>query len=86
MNNTEKLTRSLVGTVVSNKMDKSVVVSVERQVKHKLYKKFIKLTTKICAHDSSNACQIGDLVKIQECRPISKRKKWRLKEIIKKAV
>lgn len=78
--------RTLVGKVVSNRMDKSVVVRVERQVKHKQYHKFIKRTSKIHAHDEDNKTQIGDTVKIQESRPISKTKSWTLVEIVEKAV
>ena len=79
--------RSLQGLVVSDKMDKSIVVSIERRVKHPLYGKFIKRTTKIKAHDESNMCNIGDMVNIRECRPISKNKSWilvdRLEEVVK---
>jgi len=64
------------GVVVSNKMDKSVVVNVERRTQHPLYKKFIRRSKKYVAHDSNNVCKEGDIVQIQECRPISKRKNW----------
>jgi len=64
------------GVVVSNKMDKSVVVNVERRTQHPLYKKFIRRSKKYIAHDSNNVCKEGDIVQIQECRPISKRKNW----------
>lgn len=74
-----------VGKVVSNKMDKSIVVTVERRVKHRLYKKFFKKTTKFMAHDEKNECTIGDTVKIMETRPLSKMKRWRLVEVIQKA-
>ncbi|HHU64088.1 MAG TPA: 30S ribosomal protein S17 [Clostridiales bacterium] len=74
-----------VGTVVSDKMDKTVVVAIETLVKHKLYKKFIKRTTKFKAHDEQNACRVGDTVKIMETRPLSRDKRWRVVEIIKKA-
>lgn len=74
-----------VGKVVSNKMDKSIVVAIERNVAHKLYKKYYKRTTKIMAHDEKNECNIGDIVKIMETRPLSKNKSWRLVEIIEKA-
>ncbi|MBN1931144.1 MAG: 30S ribosomal protein S17 [Desulfobacterales bacterium] len=78
--------RQLVGTVVSNKMDKTVVVLVERLVKHKLYQKYIRRRAKFSAHDEINSCQIGDKVLIGESRPLSRTKKWRVSEIIKKAV
>ena len=68
--------RILQGVVVSDKMDKTVTVQVERRFKHTLYKKFIRRSKKYAAHDESNAVKVGDLVKIQECRPMSKRKKW----------
>jgi small subunit ribosomal protein S17 len=73
------------GIVVSDKMDKTVVVAVERKVPHKLYKKALKSTTKFKAHDENNACGIGDKVLIQETRPLSKDKCWRLVEIVEKA-
>lgn len=78
--------RQLLGTVVSDKMEKSVVVQVERTVKHRLYKKYIKRHTKYSAHDEQNACQIGDKVLITESRPISKTKRWRVSKIVEKAV
>jgi small subunit ribosomal protein S17 len=68
--------RILQGVVVSDKMDKTVTVQVERRFKHTLYKKFIRRSKKYAAHDETNAVKIGDVVKIQECRPMSKRKKW----------
>lgn len=68
--------RILQGVVVSDKMDKTVTVQVERRFKHPLYKKFIKRTKKYAAHDEANACKVGDQVQIQECRPISRRKSW----------
>ena len=74
-----------VGKVVSNKMDKSIVVTVERRVKHRLYKKFFRKTTKFMAHDEKNECTIGDTVKIMETRPLSKMKRWRLVEVVQKA-
>ncbi|MGK2896888.1 MAG: 30S ribosomal protein S17 [Candidatus Makana argininalis] len=76
--------RKLKGKVISNKMNKSIVVSIERIIKHKLYGKFIKRTTKINAHDYQNYCNIGDIVEIIECSPISKTKSWILSKIIKK--
>ena len=68
--------RILQGVVVSDKMDKTVTVQVERRFKHTLYKKFIRRSKKYAAHDETNAVKVGDVVKIQECRPMSKRKKW----------
>jgi small subunit ribosomal protein S17 len=68
--------RILQGVVISDKMDKTVTVQVERRFKHTLYKKFIRRSKKYAAHDENNAVKVGDVVKIQECRPISKRKKW----------
>lgn len=79
------LRKERIGVVVSNKMDKSVVVLVERRLKHPIYGKFIKRTTKFMAHDGNNECGIGDTVKITETRPLSKNKCWRLVEIIEKA-
>lgn len=74
-----------IGYVVSNKMDKSITVAIERRVAHPLYKKYFKKTTKLMAHDENNECKVGDLVKIMETRPLSLRKKWRLVEVIEKA-
>ncbi|MDP4173186.1 MAG: 30S ribosomal protein S17 [Bacteroidota bacterium] len=79
------LRKSRIGYVVSNKMEKSIVVAIERKVAHPLYRKYFKKTTKLMAHDEKNECNIGDLVKIMETRPISSRKKWRLVEVIEKA-
>ena len=73
------------GIVVSNKMDKSIVVAIEKRIKHPLYKKFFKKTTKLMAHDEKNECTIGDVVKIMETRPLSTRKRWRLVEVLEKA-
>ncbi len=78
------LRKEKIGLVTSNKMDKSIVVSVERKVKHPKYGKFVKKTTKFIAHDDANACSIGDTVKIMETRPISKNKCWRLVEVLEK--
>jgi small subunit ribosomal protein S17 len=80
------LKRQMVGTVVSDKMDKTVVVLVERLVKHTLYKKYIKRRAKFAAHDELNASRVGDKVLIIQSSPISKTKKWRVREIIEKAV
>jgi small subunit ribosomal protein S17 len=74
--------RILQGTVASNKMDKTVVVVVERRKKHRLYHKVMTLTTRYKAHDDSNACNIGDLVRIEECRPMSKDKRWRVVQVL----
>lgn len=73
------------GKVVSNKMEKTIVVAIERQVIHPVYKKYFKQTKKIMAHDEENACQIGDVVKVIESRPLSAKKRWRLLEIIERA-
>jgi small subunit ribosomal protein S17 len=73
------------GRVISDKMDKSIIVAVERKVKHPIYGKYIKKTTKLTAHDEKNECHEGDVVKLMETRPLSKRKRWRLIEIIEKA-
>ena len=78
-------TRRTVGRVVSNKMNKSVTVSVERLIKHPVYGKFIRRTTKIMAHDEEQTCREGDTVAIVECRPISKNKSWRVVEVIERA-
>ncbi|MEL7341127.1 MAG: 30S ribosomal protein S17 [Bacteroidota bacterium] len=74
-----------IGRVVSDKMEKSITVSVERRVKHPIYGKFVKKTTKFVAHDENNDCGIGDTVRIMETRPLSKRKRWRMVEIIERA-
>ena len=74
------------GTVVSNKMDKTIVVAVETSVKHPIYGKIVKKTYKLKAHDEENQCQIGDRVKVMETRPLSKDKRWRLVEVVEKAV
>ncbi len=79
------LRKERIGLVVSNKMDKSIVVSIERRFKHPIYGKFIKKTNKFMAHDEKNECNIGDTVRIMETRPLSKNKNWRLVEIIERA-
>jgi small subunit ribosomal protein S17 len=81
-----KVLRTVTGRVVSNKMDKSVTVLVERKVKHPLYGKYIRRTSKFHAHDENNTCGEGDLVSITQCRPISKTKSWRLVEVLEKAI
>jgi small subunit ribosomal protein S17 len=78
--------RTVEGRVVSNKMNKTVTVLVERQVKHALYGKYIKRSTKLHAHDEDNTCNEGDVVRVSECRPLSKSKNWRVVEIITPAV
>ena len=77
--------KSRVGVVVGTKMDKSILVAMERKVAHPIYKKYFKKTTKLMVHDEKNECGIGDTVKIMETRPLSKNKKWRLVEIVEKA-
>jgi len=85
MKTTRNLRKERIGVVVSDKMDKSIVISVERKVKHAKYGKFIKRNTKFTAHDEENTCNMGDTVKIMETRPLSKNKCWRLVEIIERA-
>jgi len=82
----EKKIRTLQGKVISDKMDKSVTVLLERQVKHPLYKKYIRRSTKLHVHDEKNECSIGDMIAIRECRPISKTKSWTLVEVIERGV
>jgi small subunit ribosomal protein S17 len=85
MNTTQEIKRTQTGRVVSNKMDKSVTVLIERQIKHALYGKYIKRSTKVLAHDEENSCGEGDKVMIAECRPLSKSKSWRVIEILERA-
>ena len=80
------LRKVMIGTVTSNKMDKTIVVSVETSVKHPIYGKIVKRTYKLKAHDEENQCQIGDKVKVMETRPLSKDNRWRLVEVVEKAV
>ena len=82
---TQEIKRTQEGRVVSSKMDKSVTVLLERQIKHPLYGKYIKRSSKVHAHDEDNACGEGDVVTIAECRPFSKTKSWRVVEIVEKA-
>ena len=82
---TRAFRKTRVGQVVSDKMDKTIVVAIEDSVQHKLYKKIVKRTYKLKAHDENNECGVGDTVKVMEGRPLSKDKRWRLVEIIKKA-
>ena len=84
-NNERNLRKTMIGTVVSDKMDKTIVVAVETRVKHPIYKKTVKRTYKLKAHDEENSCNIGDTVKVMETRPLSKEKRWRLVEIVEKA-
>lgn len=84
MNTTEKHPNTLEGRVVSDKMDKTITVLVQRQVKHGLYKKYIRRSTKVHAHDAQGECREGDLVRIQECRPLSKTKNWRVVEVLER--
>lgn len=85
MSQERNLRKQRIGVVVSDKMQKTITVSVERKVQHPIYGKFIKKSTKYTAHDEENTCNIGDVVKIMETRPLSKRKRWRLVEIIERA-
>ncbi len=82
----KKSKKTKIGVVVSNNMDKSIVVLTERTLRHKLYGKYIRRHVKYMADDPVNSCNIGDRVMIEECRPLSKRKRWRVREIIEKAV
>ncbi|MCD4834986.1 MAG: 30S ribosomal protein S17 [Bacteroidales bacterium] len=84
METSRKLRKERTGVVVSNKMDKTIVIAVERKVKHEKYGKFIKRRSKFTAHDEENTCNIGDTVRIMETRPLSKNKCWRLVEIIER--
>jgi small subunit ribosomal protein S17 len=79
------LRKERIGVVVSNKMDKSISVKIERRVKHPIYGKFVKMSNKFMAHDEKNDCNIGDTVRIMETRPLSKSKRWRLVEILERA-
>ena len=81
----QKVERTASGRVVSDKMNKGITVLVERRVKHPVYGKFVRKSTKLHAHDENNECKEGDIVTIQECRPISKTKQWRLVEVVEKA-
>ena len=85
MEEKRNLRKERIGVVTSDKMQKSIVVAVERKVKHPKYGKFVKKTTKFVAHDENNDCHIGDTVKIMETRPLSKNKNWRLVEVIERA-
>lgn len=80
------LRKTMIGTVVSDKMDKTIVVAVETSVAHPIYNKTVKRTYKLKAHDEENVCQIGDKVKVMETRPLSKDKRWRVVEVVEKAI
>jgi small subunit ribosomal protein S17 len=84
MNDQAASNRTLQGRVVSDKMDKSITVVVDRFVKHPLYGKFVRKSTRLHAHDENNECQIGDLVVVEQCRPLSKTKKWRFIKLIER--
>ncbi len=79
------LRKTIIGVVVSNKMDKTITIAIERKIPHPIYKKYFKKTTKLMAHDEKQECNIGDKVKVMETRPLSKNKRWRLVEIVEKA-
>ena len=81
-----KIKRTVTGRVVSNKMDKTVAVAIERYIKHPAYGKYVRRTTKVLAHDETNDCREGDRVAISECRPLSKRKAWQVVNVIERAV
>lgn len=85
MSDNNEALRTVEGRVVSNKMNKTVTILVERQVKHALYGKYIKRSTKLHAHDEGNVCQEGDVVRVTECRPLSKTKNWRVVEVVARA-
>ena len=84
MTEQQESNRTLTGRVISNKMDKTITVLVERRVKHPIYGKFIKRSTKVHAHDSDNQCQVGDTVTVEQCRPLSKSKTWRLLRVVER--
>ena len=85
MSEESKVQRTVVGRVVSDKMDKTVSVAIERLIKHPMYGKFIRRTTKVLAHDASNECKAGDRVAISECKPISKNKSWQVVNVVERA-
>jgi small subunit ribosomal protein S17 len=84
MSEQENTNRTLVGQVISDSMDKSVTVSVERRVKHPVYGKFMRRSTKVHAHDEANECHVGDTVMVEQCRPLSKTKTWRLVKVLER--
>jgi small subunit ribosomal protein S17 len=85
MSEQETTNRTLIGQVVSDAMDKSITVSVERRVKHPVYGKFMRRSTKVHAHDEANECHVGDTVMVEQCRPLSKTKTWRLVKVLERA-
>jgi small subunit ribosomal protein S17 len=85
MSEENKVQRTVVGRVVSDKMDKTVSVAIERKIKHPVYGKYIRRTTKVLAHDAANECKAGDRVAISECRPVSKNKSWSVVDIVERA-
>ena len=85
MSEEAKVQRTVIGRVVSDKMDKTVSVAIERQIKHPTYGKYIRRTTKVLAHDESNDCKAGDRVAISECRPVSKNKSWKVVDIVERS-
>jgi small subunit ribosomal protein S17 len=85
MSEEKKVQRKLVGRVVSDKMDKSATVMIERKIRHPLYGKYIRRSTKLHVHDESNECKMGDTVTIEQCRPVSKTKSWRLVSVVERA-
>jgi small subunit ribosomal protein S17 len=86
MSETKIARKTKIGSVISNKMDKSVVVQVDRRIQHKLYGKFMRKRVKYMADDPKNICNVGDLVLIEECRPLSKNKRWRVRSVVEQAV
>jgi small subunit ribosomal protein S17 len=85
MSETKIARKTKIGSVISNKMDKSVVVQVDRRIRHKLYGKFMRKRVKYMADDPNNICNVGDLVLIEECRPLSKNKRWRVRSVVEQA-
>lgn len=85
METTRQTRRERIGVVVSNKMEKSIVIAVKQKIKHPIYGKFVNKTTRFMVHDEENSCKVGDTVRISETRPLSKNKRWRLVEIIERA-
>ena len=85
MSEEKKVQRTIIGRVVSDKMDKTVSVAIERKIKHPTYGKYIRRTTKVLAHDASNDCKAGDRVAISECRPMSKNKSWQVVNVVERA-
>ena len=86
MSDTKIARKTKIGSVISNKMDKSVVVQVDRRIRHKLYGKFMSKRVKYMADDPKNVCKIGDVVLLEECRPLSKNKRWRVRSVVEQAV